>query len=113
MKQAPRVATPWGEARVIKAKYAESGALAIQLFLVETDEPLARLSVNLPDSPNLPPGCFFAKTYAENTPIAEACLASGWFEIEYAIRPQASGFVSCPVWRIRPTKGEPFTPREE
>jgi hypothetical protein len=43
-------------------------------------EPYARLSVNLPESLDLPKNAFYLKHYSENAPVARALLDSGLIE---------------------------------
>jgi len=65
--------------------YAYGECLAIQLYHEVNDvvgiwhEPLATLTINVPDH-GLAPGCFFAKTYGENTFLRYPLLSQGWFE---------------------------------
>ena len=71
---------------VMKADlYAHGECLAIQLYHQVTDngdtwtEPFATLTINVPNH-GLAPGCFFAKTYGENTMIRYPLLSQGWFQ---------------------------------
>ena len=93
-----RVMTPYGEASVERGEYG-NGRLAIQLVDAETEEPIANLTVNLPDE-ELAEGEFFVKTWSENQPIAAAALASGLFQDTGRRVP--TGFVEAQVWRFVP-----------
>lgn len=89
--------TSYGVAKVNKTTYTD-GNLAI-LLTDDMGEPLAKLSVNLPEhSEFLKENQFFAKTYAENEEIAKDALNSGFFrELDKAIM---SGWVNFPVWEV-------------
>jgi len=92
-----RFNTPDGVVRVVITKYPDSN-LAVKLENTE-HEPLATLSVNIPDQAHtLWPGEFFAKVWMENIPLAYAALASGLFEDTG--RRIHTGFVIAPVWKV-------------
>ena len=69
----------FGTLHVITGAYRHDGRLAVEL-VHEDGEPVATLSVNMPESAHLlGEGEFFAKTWSENEEIAEDALASGIF----------------------------------
>lgn len=77
--------------------YRDNGHMAVTL--IEEDEfssPYGSLSVNI-DLP-LKDGEFFVKTWGENDELAQAALASGYFE-DTGIR-APYGFVEAQVWRL-------------
>jgi DNA-binding MurR/RpiR family transcriptional regulator len=89
--------TSYGVAKVNKTTYAD-GNLAVALT-DSNGSPLAKLSINLPDYAYLlGENQFFAKTYSENTEIAQDALASGLFR-QFNTTVQ-NGWVECPVWEI-------------
>lgn len=97
----------WGRVTVWKAHYERAnGPLAITLEVA--GEPLGVLSVNMykpacsQDSKDLPPGCFYVKTWSENEELAEEALASGLFKVREDLPAARSGFVSAPVWEVAP-----------
>lgn len=91
-----RMHTPYGEAVVRMGCYG-NGRLAIQLVNAETEEPIGKLTVNLPGE-ELGGGEFFVKTWSENEGIAAAALASGVFEDTGRRVP--TGHVEAQVWRF-------------
>lgn len=105
MKNIGTIDTALGKAAVMLGQYWD-GNPAIKLVL-ETGEPLATLSVNLPDQlDTLGPGEFFVKNYSENVRVAgEAAKATHIFE-PVSGKTGVAGHVSdLPVWRL---KGWPF-----
>lgn len=97
----------WGLVTAIAANYGgPDGPLAVKLFA--DGSPLATLSVNLytpecsHDSWDLPPDCFYAKTWGENEEVAEEALTSGLFLPRDDFPLGRSGFVTAPVWQVRP-----------
>lgn len=96
-----------GPVDVLQATYgAADGPMAIVLELAN-GEPLGKLSVNMylpecsQDSRDLPPGCFYVKTYAENEVLAKEAIASGLFKLREDLRPAHSGFNAvAPVWEL-------------
>lgn len=96
----------WGTVYVLRATYGtQDGPLAIVVHL-ESGEPLATLSVNMytpqrsHDSTDLPPDCFYVKTWSENEELAAEVLASGLFKERTDLPHAESGFVSAPVWQV-------------
>ncbi len=97
----------WGEITATLATYRSvDGPLAVQLHNAEG--PLATLSVNLArkdgashDSRDLPPDCFYVKTWSEGEEIAEEARQSGLFIERPDLGTARSGFVTCPVWQVR------------
>ncbi len=96
----------WGTVNVMRATYGgPGGPLAIVLEL-ETGEPLAKLSVNMympecsRDSKDLPPDCFYVKTWEGNEAIARDAVASGLFKVRDDFPKARSGFVLAPVWQL-------------
>lgn len=92
-----RMQTPYGEA-VLRMGFYGNDRVAIQLMDAETEEPIGKLTVNLPEE-ELAEGEFFVKTWSENKGIAAAALASGLFEDTG--RRVATGRVEAQVWRFR------------
>jgi len=93
------ITTPYGEASVEFGEYG-NGGLAVSLIAVADGQPIAKLSVNLPEAADqLGEGEFFAKTWSENAPIVGPALASGLFEDTG--RRVATGFVEAQVWRLK------------
>lgn len=81
--------------------YQTNGAMAVQLKRVKAPyRPVAILSVNTDDSRDLPRGCFYAKTYSENSGIARDALLSGWFKVRDDLEQHRSGYVVLPVWEL-------------
>jgi len=102
MKIIGRVALPPARglgvaADIVALRYAKGGRLAI--MLVEQGEPIATLSVNVPDV-ELEPLEFVVKGYSENQELPEAALTSGLFE--QTGRTVMVGFEPCEVWRLKP-----------
>lgn len=94
----------WGPARIEIAKY-ENGALAVQLILEESDEPLCVLSVNMAhgqdhESEDLPRNCFYVKAWSENREIVRAAISSGWFKKRGDIPISHSGYVQAEAWEL-------------
>lgn len=97
----------WGEVVAARTTYQRpSGPLAVLLY--SDSGPLATLSVNLAledgpshDSRDLPPDCFYVKTWSENEKIAEEARQSGLFIERPDLGTARSGFVTCPVWQVR------------
>lgn len=96
----------WGNVTVSRATYdGPKGPLAIVLT-TEEGEPLAKLSINLykpecsHDSKDLPPECFYAKTWEGNEELVADALASGLFKVRTDLPEGASGFVTAPVWEL-------------
>ena len=94
-----------GEAlRLVPAGYYDTGRPA--LSLIDGDgAPYARLTVNLPDAPDLPEGNYYVKTWSENAEVARAVLASGLM-LDTGQR-VPTGFVEAAVWNLSLTAGEP------
>jgi hypothetical protein len=93
-----RINTRYGEAIIDIAAY-DNGAPAVRLTNAETGEPIATLSINLPEAAHqLGPDEFFAKTWTENKAVAAAALSSGLFEDTGKRIP--TGFVEAQVWRF-------------
>lgn len=91
----------WGMVLVERGHYLTAdGPLAVYLNLAN-GEPLAKLSVNMyrpecsRDSRDLPPDCFYLKTWAENAVLALEALHAGVFALRPDIPPAASGFVEA------------------
>lgn len=81
---------------VLRTEYL-NGRTAIELYMPD-GERFATLSVNLPNEPNPPAGCFWAKTWSENAPLRSPALRSGLFE-DTGRRVQ-TGFVLAELWRL-------------
>lgn len=88
----------WGRVEVHTVAYHD-GNLGVQLCLPD-GEPLARLSVNLPESGDLPPNCFYVKNWSENERIALEAHESGLFRQRPDIPPASSGYVMADAWEI-------------
>jgi hypothetical protein len=68
-----------GTANVVTNRYQHGGKLSVEI-VADNGEPIAMLSVNMPECSHLlSDGEFFAKTWSENAFIAEDALASGIF----------------------------------
>jgi hypothetical protein len=98
----------WGVVNVLRATYG--GPKGPTAIVLQTDdgEPLATLSVNSykpecsQNSTDLPADCFYVKAWSENGTLAEEARTSGLF-IERPDMPLAEmGFVTAPVWQIKP-----------
>lgn len=95
--------TRYGNVTIKEEKY-ENGCLAICLEQTNTNMPIAKLSVNLPESEKLKDGEFFVKDYSENGLIIEDVMKSGWFE--YVPNKCAlAGFELLSCWKIRSRPG--------
>ena len=102
----------WGVVEARRGTYGHAnGPLAVVLFDGDDGQKLANLSVNMypPEcshcSTDLPADCFYVKTWDESTTLVQDAIESGLF-IERNDLPQArSGFVSAPVWQIKPGAG--------
>ena len=97
----------WGTVTVVAATYERAdGPLAVILG-TDIGEKLGTLSVNLyrpqcsHDSKDLPPECFYVKTWAENEDLAIEALASGLFTVRDDLPVGRSGYVTAPVWKIK------------
>jgi hypothetical protein len=81
------------------------GPLAIQLTS-DDGEPLATLSVNMhkphcsQDSRELPPNCFYAKTWSENEGLAREAIDSSFFQLRPDLPTAASGYVTAEAWEL-------------
>jgi hypothetical protein len=105
----------WGEVTIHATKYANNGALAVQLTSMGDfgPEPLTTLSVNMAhgqnaESKDLPEGCFYAKDWSENEELAHEAAASGWFKFRDDIPPAISGYVCAEAWELLDEQGEGF-----
>jgi hypothetical protein len=75
--------------------YQNGGKLAVEL-VGENGEPIAMLSVNIPESSHmLGENEFFAKTWSENEEIAEDALQSGIFRDTGRT---SDGFLKAGIW---------------
>lgn len=85
----------FGTATVNRLDYQDNGRLAVEL-VDQNDEPIAMLSVNLPESTHLLSADeFFVKTWSENEEIAEDALASGIFRDTGRT---SQGALCAPIW---------------
>ena len=85
----------FGRANVITKAYQNGGGLALEL-VDDSDESIAMLSVNLPESSQfLGEDEFFVKTWSENEEIAEDALASGIFRDTGRT---CDGFLRAKIW---------------
>jgi hypothetical protein len=75
------------------AKY-NNGRTAIQLTEVDTEEPIATATVNIP-SESLSEGEVIIKDYSENEGMLKALMEAGI--VSSPLRYVKSGFVECPV----------------
>lgn len=104
----------FGQASIQVEKYATNSALAVQLWCEDGEgcvEPLARLSVNLPESFALPARCFYVKWWSENEEIVEDAAFSGWFKWRRDL-PTArvsEHLLRTGVWELLEEQGEPFS----
>lgn len=90
----------WGKVEVYATTYlSASGPLAI--MLQDSDgEPLATLSVNMPDSKNLPTNCFYMKDWSENEALAEEARESKLFKPRPDLPSSVSGFVMADAYEL-------------
>jgi hypothetical protein len=85
----------FGIAQVITSSYQNGGKLAVEL-VDQNGEPIAMLSVNIPESSHmLGENEFFAKTWSENEEIAEEALQSGIFRDTGRT---SDGFLKAKIW---------------
>jgi len=91
----------WGTVHAKRSRYLVNDRLCIVLDGEECG-PLTKLSVNLEREPELPEGCFHAKTWGENEELAQEALASGLFRPRDGLPAVRSGFITAPVWEIVP-----------
>ena len=94
----------WGKVWAQPTRYA-NGTLAVQLWCCGEEggppiEPLATLSVNLPESASLPERCFYVKDWSENEEIAAEAFASGWFRLRGDLPMAFSGHVVAEAWEM-------------
>jgi hypothetical protein len=85
-----------------RARYSD-GALAL-VVESEQGEPWGKLSVHLPETPNLAPGEFCVKLWGENEAFREPALACGAF-VDTGVRIPVGAFAHAEVWRLA---GEPL-----
>lgn len=76
------------------------GGLAVEIMDADDHEPFAVLSLWLPETPLLPPGVFYAKTYSENEGLAEQLEAQGAIQRAPEIPPGQSGVIHAPAYRL-------------
>ena len=88
--------TRWfGKATVVTNTYCNGDNLAVEL-VDESGEPMAMLSVNMPESSHLlGENEFFAKTWSENEELSEDALASGIFRDTGRT---SDGFLKAKIW---------------
>jgi len=79
--------------------YSHSGRWAIRMFAIETGEPVALITVNLPDE-ELNSDEIFVKDYSENAGMLAWLVAQDL--VEDTGRKVQSGYVSIPVARVLP-----------
>lgn len=90
----------WGEKWAVEihlTKYTRGQATVIQLINTNAQELFATLTCNIPGV-NLAPDEVLIKRWSENEQIANAALATGWFEETGKIVP--TGFAIAEIWRI-------------
>jgi len=93
------VQTPYGQASIHIGRYPKGGAIYVQLYTEDGDEPLATLSCNLvPYGAVLADDEFSVKSWSENEPLIDSMLATGLFEDTGRSTP--TGFAVAPTWRI-------------
>lgn len=91
----------WGKVEVyVTTHLSANGPLAIQL--IDSDgAPLAILSVNMPDSKNLPANCFYMKDWSENEELArEAMNVSELFRHRPDLPKATSGFIVADAYEL-------------
>jgi hypothetical protein len=100
-----------GVVRTARSTYlSEDGPLAVFL-LTESGELLTKLSVNMyrpecsQDSRDLPPDCFYLKTWAENEVLADEALAAGLFKLRPDLPSASSGWVEAPAAQLLVDEG--------
>lgn len=79
------------------SRYKTSDRIALSIFVEETGEHMAVLTVNLPDLP-LEEDEFFVKTWSENQPIAIDAMATGLF-VDTGKRVN-TGYTEASVWKL-------------
>jgi hypothetical protein len=78
----------------VKTNKYQNGGLAVQLFDSETHETFATISVNLPESQDIPKDAFYVKHWSENEPIIAQLIQQNIIELAKDCEPASSGFVS-------------------
>jgi hypothetical protein len=87
-----------GTANVVTNTYQHGGKLSVEL-VADSGEPIAMLSVNMPECSHLlSDGEFFAKTWSENALIADDALASGIFRDTGR---RSGVIVNAPIWTFK------------
>jgi len=92
----------WGEDNEVYFqynKYRDNNALAVEL-VETTGEPYAMISVNVPESAQLPEDEFFLKDWSENEPVAKALVEKG--VIIPTGKRTSSGFIVAKSYKINP-----------
>ena len=88
----------FGQSHVITLAYEHGGGIAVEL-VDEHGEPIAFLSVNLPEfAHELGEPEFFAKTWSENAQLAEDALVSGIFRDTGRT---GGGILNSRIWTFR------------
>jgi len=89
---------------IVQRRQYGNGRPALELVDAEDGSPIAKATVNLPDTP-LGKNQVFIKNYAENEGMLEALVAAG------VVKPTGesvrSGFVEVPVCELQPPFREP------
>jgi len=78
-------------------KYRNNDRTAIQLYEVDTDEPVATATVNLPQVP-LKENQVIIKDYSENEGMLLSLVMAGIISEPIAV--VKSGFVECPICNL-------------
>ena len=92
--------TAWGETYEVEVhlgSYASGRATVIELIDTTSQEPFAVLTCNI-SGVKLKPDEVLIKRWSENEQVANAALATGWFEETGKIVP--TGFCIAEIWRI-------------
>lgn len=94
--------TRFGTVTVVQSAYLPSNNTAIMLYTAE-GEPLAKLSVNLPESNDLDPDTFYVKHWGENEMLWQDAHDSGLFNTALVhIPPANSGHVTgILAWSVK------------
>jgi hypothetical protein len=83
-------------------QYDNNGALAVEL-MSPTEGPYAMVSVNLPESAELPKDEFFMKNWSENQELAEQLIEKGI--VQPTGKQASSGFVTAESYKLNPIYG--------
>lgn len=94
----------WGTCQLREGHYVdEKGPMA--LWLERQGEVIAKISVNLPGSEQLPERCFYLKWWGENWRTSMNVVESGWVKVRSEFPLAKSGHVTAiPVFELLEAK---------